>query len=64
MRLNELLESDSLKQDELRNRVRKWKAKSKKSNPKHEYEDVEGRSQRPEYVALGGHVSKQTGPII
>jgi len=61
MKLYELFESDSVKQDELRAKVGKLKKKSKNNNPKHEYDDVEGRSQKPQYVALGGHDQKATG---
>ncbi len=58
MKLCELFEPEinSVKQDDLRSKTRKWKSKSKKNNPKHEYDDVEGRSKKPDYTALGGHV--------
>lgn len=61
MKLYEIFESDSVKQDTLRAKVNKLKKKSKDNNPKHEYDDVEGRSRKPEYTALGGHVQKGLG---
>jgi hypothetical protein len=64
MKLCELFESDSVKQDELRAKIRKLKAKSKNNNPKHEYDDVEGRTQKPQYVALGGHTTKGLSGVM
>ena len=64
MKLHELFESDSVKQDELRAKVNKLKKKSKNNNPKHEFDDVEGRTQKPEYVALGGHVQKGLSGVM
>ena len=61
MKLCEIFEPEldrSVKQDELRAKVNKLKKKSKANNPKHEWDKVEGRSQKPEYTALGGHVQK------
>jgi len=65
MKLYELFESDSVKQDELRAKVRKWRSKSKNNNPKHEYDEVEGKGpKKPEYVALGGHAQRGlSGPM-
>lgn len=64
MKLCELFDPvRSVKQDELRAKTRKWKAKSKKNNPKHEYDEVEGRTTRPEYAAMNGEPRSQGGSI-
>ena len=57
MKLCEIFEPEndrSIKQDELRSKTRKWRLKSKKGNPTHEFAEVKGRTTRPEYTAMGG----------